>query len=549
MMMRKLFIALALIVSVSPALVTAQELDLDSLVDAQETQAADPASQYGPGDDEEFSASTEDDITSLENGDLYKNNSSLFKVISIASKGEKGGTFTMQRIGGTNDPSPSWARTSGSGPPSIITRESLWDLYLAAGWTMHAIAGCLFVTIILGVNSLWIYRRGRQCPPRFVEQAQTALQQRDLGQLQELTHDETGLLGGICRAMVTRFETSTLQDISDRCDLEAGRYVRVLRVPLNGLSLISAIAPLLGLLGTVIGIVTCFDTIAYEAASASKSQALASGIRVALFTTVGGLTVAIPAQVTLFISNLKLTTVVSECEFIAEQFLHEVALIKRAEQPAPVVMAAAPVARKKRRAPTVVEGPVTESALQTAGPVTAPESVAAAERAAHEEEPVAAVLPASVDPSESAVAPPEASTAAPPESIAQVAAAQSDHVSAIAEQQPAAAPTTPSEPSAAPAAAVPKPVRGKSKKSKGRSKPAVAKPPAAAPTAKPVAGGFVSGGLVSNEEFESQLEEVRATPATSQAPKATPAPAPPPAVVTDPTDDDEDGIEFTEWSE
>ena len=146
MMIRTLLSLLAVSAALSPTLVSAQDLDIDSLGDAQETQAADPASQYGPGDDKEFSASTEDDITSLEKGDLYKNNASLFKVLSIASKGEKGGTLTMQRIGGTNDPSPSWARTSGSGPPSIITRESLWDLYLAAGWTMHAIAGCLFIT-------------------------------------------------------------------------------------------------------------------------------------------------------------------------------------------------------------------------------------------------------------------------------------------------------------------------------------------------------------------------------------------------------------------
>ncbi len=71
------------------------------------------------------------------------------------------------------------------------------------------------------MNSLWIYRRGKQCPSRIVEQAQSALQQRDLRQLKELTHYESGLLGGICRAMVTRFDTSTLQDISDRCELDA----------------------------------------------------------------------------------------------------------------------------------------------------------------------------------------------------------------------------------------------------------------------------------------------------------------------------------------
>ena len=511
----------------------AQELDLDSLVDAQEAQEADPADQYGPGDDKEFTVSTEDDITSLEKDDLYKNNGSLFKIISIASKGEEGGTFTVQRIGGTNDPNPSWVRTSGSGPPSIITRESLWDLYLAAGWTMHGIAACLFVTIILGVNGLWIYRRGKQCPSQFVEQAQTALENRDLDRLHELAHYETGLLGSICRAMVTRFESSTLQDINDRCALEAGRYVRVLRVPLNGLSLISAIAPLLGLLGTVIGIVACFDTIAYEAASASKSQALASGIRIALFTTVGGLTVAIPAQVVLFISNLRLTSIVSECEFFAEQFLHEVALIKRAEESAQVVVAAPPgVARRKRRSTGVAE-PQPDAVVQPAPPPTptvpaAPEQPPAV-APAPEAPAVAEQAPVAASGESMAEAEASAPVAAEPEPVATQPAAPTP----VGESapQPAAVQPAPVEPPAvepAAAASTQKPARAR--KAKKRKKAA------AKPAAKPAAGGFVSGGLVSNEEFQNQLEEV-AKPAAPQ-----PAPASEPA-------DDEDDIEFGEWTD
>ncbi len=237
--------------------------------------------------------------------------------------------------------------------------------------------------------------------------------------------------------------------------------MRVLRVPLNGLSLISAIAPLLGLLGTVIGIVTCFDTIAYEAASASKSQALASGIRVALFTTVGGLTVTIPAQVTLFISNLKLTTVVSECEFIAEPFLHEVALIKRADQPAPVVMAAAPVVRKKRRSPPVPASPITESVPPNADTGVAPKSVTAAESAA-DAEPVAAVPPDSGDPSETS---PETPGTLAAEPVTQVVATQSESAPESVKQSPAVdSPPPPSKPNIAPAAGVSKPARGKSKK-------------------------------------------------------------------------------------
>lgn len=513
----------ALLAACSP--LSAQDLDLDSLVDAQESQAADPTAEFGPGDNKEFTVSTEDDVTALEKGDLYKNNGSLFKVISIASKGEAGGTFTLERIGGTNDPTPSWSRTSGSGPPSIITRESLWDLYLAAGWTMHGIAGCLFITIILGINGAWIYRRGKQCPPRFVEQAQDALQNRDFDRLHELAHYESGLLGSICRAMVTRFESSTLQDVSDRCELEAGRYVRMLRVPLNGLSLISAIAPLLGLLGTVIGIVTCFDTIAYEAASAGKSQALASGIRVALFTTVGGLTVAIPAQVVLFLSNLRLQNVVSECEFIAEQLLHEVALIKRAEEPAPVMIAAPP--KRERR---VTSPPATNHQVPTANQPPPP--------AAPEATPPGAAIPAPVA---------QASTV--PEAASVEPSIPADTQSPVPVQPPAPVEVTAPPPVAAqqPPAAQPDsspPARPPRKKKRKKKSSAATSTEVRQPAA--TTGGFTQGGLISNEEVEDKLNQLTAAPAEPQQSQPEPASQ---AIDVSASDEEDGDIEFGEWSE
>lgn len=129
--------------------------------------------------------------------------------------------------------------------------------------------------------------------------------------------------------MATRFDISTLDDIKSRAQIEATRQLAYLRAPLRGLNLIAAVAPLLGLLGTVTGMVTCFESLALESASASKAQTLASGIRVALFTTVAGLSVAIPALFVLFVFNQKLTGIMSRCESLTEEFLHEMARMKR----------------------------------------------------------------------------------------------------------------------------------------------------------------------------------------------------------------------------
>ena len=348
--------------------VHAQEIDLDLLGEPDArvaTQTQDATDEYGEGDNKEFRVSTEDNISSLETGDLYKNNKSLFKVIRIDSKGEKGGEFVLQRIGGTIDPTPSWRRVSGAGPTSIMARESLWDLYLASGPLMHAIAFCLLLTIILSLNCAWIYRKKRHCNREFVEAAYGTLTARDFSQFAEKCKPQPGLFGTVCRAMGTRIDTSTVEDIQQRCEMEARRYVSMLRAPLKGLGLISAVAPLLGLLGTVIGIATCFQSIAFDEASASKAHVLASGIRVALFTTVGGLCVAIPAQVMAFFTSIKLNGVVGECESLTELFLHEIASQKRSEM---AHMAASYVVA----APLQTRTPLRSKAKKPSAPTRAP---------------------------------------------------------------------------------------------------------------------------------------------------------------------------------
>jgi biopolymer transport protein ExbB len=307
-------------------------LDLESILtdETDLTRAAGDALE--PGDNKSFSVTTDDDITSLELGDIYRSEKSLFKVTTIRSKGSKGGSFAVERIAGRADPGRKWTRVSGLGPLTIVSRETVWSLYRSGGWLMHAIMLCLVSTVVIALNSVWVYRRSRQCPPPFVDQAHRALQRGDVREFEELSHKENGLFGRICRAMAVKFHASTLEDIKVRCEIEAGRQVGLLRAPLRGLSLIAAVAPLLGLLGTVIGIMMCFESVASDPASASKAQALAAGIRVALLTTVGGLSVAIPALFILFVFNHRLGAIVSDCESLTEQFLHEIALIKRTEE-------------------------------------------------------------------------------------------------------------------------------------------------------------------------------------------------------------------------
>jgi biopolymer transport protein ExbB len=312
---------------------SAQDLELESIADIAEEILDGEGEVTQDGDNEEFVVVTDDDISALEVGDLYKSNSSVFKVESIRSKGSEGGEFTARRVGNTLDPLRSWNRVSGLGPVTIVSRETLLSRFLSGGPLMFPIAFLLLCVIIIFLNSLLVYREKRQCPPGFIDLAQRAIDAGDIGQFEGHALHTKGLLPTICRAMIADFRNASEEQIRIRTLSEAKRRVSGLRMPLRALNFIAAVAPLLGILGTVIGMIACFDSLADQAASAGKAQAMAAGIKVALLTTAAGLCVAVPALFTAFLFNQRLNYIVYGCEGHAEDFVHRLQGLKRKAAP------------------------------------------------------------------------------------------------------------------------------------------------------------------------------------------------------------------------
>ena len=286
--------------------------------------------EAGAGDNKEFTINTDDNISALESGDEYRTDDKLFyRVASISAKGDKGGSFVFKRVRGSSDyPAQKFMRVAGKGPLTIASRLTLVDIYLMGGPFLHPIALLALATIVLGINCLMLYRSARQCPPKFVEAARAALNKGDMDSFEELALKEKWLFPQVCRAMAEEHETSTADDVKERVAAVAGVQVNKLKIPVKALNLIAAAAPLLGLLGTIIGMVLVFDAVA-NAGGASKAQALAAGIRVKLFSTAAALMVAIPSLFMFFIFNQKLNAIVADCEVLTESFLQRISLNKR----------------------------------------------------------------------------------------------------------------------------------------------------------------------------------------------------------------------------
>jgi biopolymer transport protein ExbB len=156
---------------------------------------------------------------------------------------------------------------------------------------MLPIIACSVIALAIVAERIWSLRVGRVLPSNLVAQVWRweKINQLNDRHLQEL---QTGSpLGCILSAgIMNRHQT---HDIMKESIEDTGRHVvHELERYLNSLGTIAAITPLLGLLGTVIGMIKVFATITTE--GVGNPGALAGGISEALITTAAGLSVAIP---------------------------------------------------------------------------------------------------------------------------------------------------------------------------------------------------------------------------------------------------------------
>ncbi len=174
-------------------------------------------------------------------------------------------------------------------PPAIVAKVA------RGGWLMIPLGVCSLIVIALSLERLIALRRGRVIPRPFVRRFTECVEDGQLSfdEATELCEEFDCPVAEVFQAAVRRWGRPMLeveQAVMDAGDRVADSLKRFLRV----FHAISNVAPLIGLLGTVLGMIQSFDTISNQE-SLGRPELLASGISVALMTTAGGLAVAIPA--------------------------------------------------------------------------------------------------------------------------------------------------------------------------------------------------------------------------------------------------------------
>ncbi|MCX7804520.1 MAG: MotA/TolQ/ExbB proton channel family protein [Planctomycetota bacterium] len=175
--------------------------------------------------------------------------------------------------------------------PPTIAGGTLWDIFRRGGPVMWPIAVCSVVGLAFVLERFIELRRSKHMPPGFVEDCAHIVEARGADAGAAFCAGKPIGIARVMHAMLARSgpdrsaAAAGIREETDRLAYDLRRNCRVLGVIAN-------LAPLLGLLGTVTGMIRCFDVVA--AAGTGKSHALASGIAEALLTTAFGLTVGIP---------------------------------------------------------------------------------------------------------------------------------------------------------------------------------------------------------------------------------------------------------------
>lgn len=167
----------------------------------------------------------------------------------------------------------------------------MFELIKAGGWMMLPIIVCSIVALAIIVERFWTLQSKRVNPPQLVAQVWQWYKTGHLDSKRIQALKGASLLGRVLAAGLVnlRYDRQVMKESIE----EVGRHVvHELERYLNSLGTIAAVSPLLGLLGTVTGMIRAFSAITEQ--GVSDPTVVASGIAEALITTAAGLMVAIP---------------------------------------------------------------------------------------------------------------------------------------------------------------------------------------------------------------------------------------------------------------
>ena len=168
------------------------------------------------------------------------------------------------------------------------------DIFVAGGWFMWPLLICSITIISISIERFWMLQERLVSPSGLDKQVKNLIDRDLLDDYQERAVADISSLGDLL-ITVYKYKELSRDLLESKLEEKSIEIKYKLERNLSMLGVVSTISPLLGLLGTVVGMITVFST--FQSSGAASPDLLASGISQALITTAFGLMIAVPGLI------------------------------------------------------------------------------------------------------------------------------------------------------------------------------------------------------------------------------------------------------------
>lgn len=182
---------------------------------------------------------------------------------------------------------------------------------------------------------LWTTRAGAVLPERMVISVESYIRRKDYAGLLSLCERDGSSFARTVHVIIMflqRNSRANIDEVREVASAEGSRQASILTRQINWLSDIGAIAPMIGLLGTVIGMMKTFMEMAAGNFEGVKQMQMASGISEAMITTAGGLVLAIPSMLAYVIFRNRIQKRITDMEVAVTHILSVISVQMDREQ-------------------------------------------------------------------------------------------------------------------------------------------------------------------------------------------------------------------------
>ena len=196
---------------------------------------------------------------------------------------------------------------------------TLWDMVRSGGVVMMIIIALSVVALGMAIYFMVTLTPNREVPLQFVKRAQAQIRAGDLRGAYQMCEDRDEFIANVLRAGL-RLHGHDRYVVQEAMQSEGERRAMAMWQKISYLNNIGVLAPLLGLLGTVISMIGAFGAIAYNDAQ-SRSLAMADNVAKAMVNTAAGLALAIMALIFYYYLRGRVVTIIAHVEAHASEFV------------------------------------------------------------------------------------------------------------------------------------------------------------------------------------------------------------------------------------